>query len=87
MQGHYVPQLAMMIVDGNAKPGAQQLNLQGFLLGVHCCSLARVCLTSQGGKQSSSDLGKMTSGAGNVEGSGVRLDGGRTTRECPVCIQ
>ena len=38
MQGHYVPQLAQMIVDGNAKPGAQQLNLQGFLLGVHCCS-------------------------------------------------
>ena len=33
MQGHYVPQLAQMIVDGNAKPGAQQLNLQGFLLG------------------------------------------------------
>ena len=33
MQGHYVPQLAQMIVDGNAKPGSQQLNLQGFLLG------------------------------------------------------
>ncbi|KAK9828407.1 hypothetical protein WJX81_005182 [Elliptochloris bilobata] len=31
--GHYVPQLAQMIVDGNAKPGAQQINLKGFLLG------------------------------------------------------
>ena len=31
-QGHYVPQLAQMILDGN-KPGAQQLNLKGFLLG------------------------------------------------------
>lgn len=59
MQGHYVPQLAQMIVDGNAKQGAQQLNLQGFLLGVHCCSLVRVCLTSQDVKQSLSYLGKM----------------------------
>ena len=44
MQGHYVPQLAQMIMDGNAKPGGQQLNLKGFLLGVHSCLIARRCL-------------------------------------------
>lgn len=40
-QGHYVPQLAQMIVDGNNEPGAFKLDLQGFMLGaLGCAALA-----------------------------------------------
>ncbi len=43
-QGHYVPQLAQMILEGNAKPGARQLNLKGFLLGAPATALCDALL-------------------------------------------
>jgi hypothetical protein len=43
-QGHYVPQLAQMILEGNAKPGARQLNLKGFLLGAAATALCDALL-------------------------------------------